>query len=223
MIEIMSGIFLLAVMTGIIFVRFSRPVARIAFSRSMVIAPLNGKPTLMVRVGNENQHSIVDTEFRIMFMRDEPLIEGGDFRYFYILKLHFDRMTVFPAALDATACDRREQSAVWCDARIARSQSCRCFVVSVSELIRSSLLPSRHNRITAGATFTSANASSKSIPSQAAASSRWITADFTKPKLRSKFRPRSRHCQFLRRQRFALPFQPTTNERSNTIWLVMSV
>src|SRR5262245_33617259 len=72
MIEIMSGIFLLAVVTGLIFVRFSRPVARIAFSRCLVIGPLNGQPTLMVRVGNQHQHSIVDTELRIMFMRDDP-------------------------------------------------------------------------------------------------------------------------------------------------------
>src|SRR5256885_4211342 len=98
-IEIMSGLFLLAVMAGLIFVRFSRPIARVAFSRSIVIAPLNGKPTLMVRIGNENHHSMVEAEFRIMFSRDEPLIEGGDFRYFYNLKLHFDRLTVFPAAL----------------------------------------------------------------------------------------------------------------------------
>lgn len=98
-IEIMSGLFLLAVMAGLIFVRFSRPIARVAFSKSIVIAPLNGRPTLMVRVGNENHHSMVEAEFRIMFSRDEPLIEGGDFRYFYNLKLHFDRLTVFPAAL----------------------------------------------------------------------------------------------------------------------------
>src|SRR6266487_3882098 len=98
-VEIMSGIFLLAVMTGLIFVRFSRPIARVLFSNSMVIASLNGKPTLMVRIGNENQHSMVEAKFRIMFSRDEPLLEGGDFRYFYILKLHFHRLTVFPAAL----------------------------------------------------------------------------------------------------------------------------
>jgi len=97
--EIMTGVFLLAVMTGLIFVRFSRPIARVVFSRSIVVAPLNGKPTLMVRVGNENHHSMVEAEFRIMFSRDEPLIEGGDFRYFYALKLHFDHLTVFPAAL----------------------------------------------------------------------------------------------------------------------------
>jgi inward rectifier potassium channel len=98
-IEIMTGVFLLAAMTGLIFVRFSRPIARVVFSKSLVISSLNGTPTLMVRIGNENQHSMVEAEFRIMFSRDEQLLEGGDFRYFYVLKLHFDRLTVFPAAL----------------------------------------------------------------------------------------------------------------------------
>jgi inward rectifier potassium channel len=98
-VEIMTGVFLLAVMTGLIFVRFSRPVARVVFSRSMVIGPLNGKPTLMVRVGNENHHSMVEAKFRIMYSRDQKLKEGGDFRYFHDLQLHFSQLTVFPAAL----------------------------------------------------------------------------------------------------------------------------
>jgi inward rectifier potassium channel len=98
-IEVMSGVFLLAVMTGLIFVRFSRPTARILFSRSAVIAPLNGRLTLMVRIGNLRQHSMVEAEFRIMLHRDEPLLEGGDFRHFYYLKLQFDRLAAFPAAL----------------------------------------------------------------------------------------------------------------------------
>lgn len=99
-IEIISGMFWLAVMTGLIFVRFSRPTARIVFSKSLVIAPFNGQPTLMLRVANLRSHSMVETEFRIMFMRDEPLKEDGEmFRHFYSLKLHFDRLIVFPAAL----------------------------------------------------------------------------------------------------------------------------
>jgi inward rectifier potassium channel len=34
-----------------------------------------------------------------MFLRDEPIAEGGTFRRFYSLKLDFDRLIVFPAAL----------------------------------------------------------------------------------------------------------------------------
>src|SRR5438034_6655500 len=98
-VEIMTGIFLLAAMTGLIFVRFSRPIARVVFSNSMVIAPLKGKPTLMVRIGNENQHSMVEAEFRIMFSRDEPLVEGGYILYFYVLIHHSDLLTVLPTEL----------------------------------------------------------------------------------------------------------------------------
>ena len=99
-IEIIIGMFWLAMMTGLIFVRFARPMARIVFSDSVVIASFNGQPTLMVRVGNLRSHRLVETEFRVMLMRDEPLLEDGEmFRCFHALKLHFDRLIVFPAAL----------------------------------------------------------------------------------------------------------------------------
>src|SRR5437016_1137217 len=98
-IEFIVGFFGLAVMTGLIFVRFSRPAARILFSKSIVIGSLNGRPTLMLRVGNLRAQSMVEAEFRIMFTRDEPILEGDNFRHFYDLKLHFDRLIAFPAAL----------------------------------------------------------------------------------------------------------------------------
>src|SRR5206468_1574498 len=98
-IEIMSGMFWLAVITGLIFVRFSRPTARILFSKSIVITQFDGRPALMLRVANMRHHSMVEAEFRIMFLRDEPIAEGGTFRRFYSLKLDFDRLIVFPAAL----------------------------------------------------------------------------------------------------------------------------
>jgi inward rectifier potassium channel len=97
--EIMTGMFLLAVMTGLIFVRFSRPAARIVFSKSVVIAPFDGCPTLMLRVGNLRQQSMVEVEFRLMFTRDQPILEGDNFRHFYNLKLAFNRLIAWPAAL----------------------------------------------------------------------------------------------------------------------------
>jgi inward rectifier potassium channel len=98
-IEIIVGMFGLAVMTGLIFVRFSRPAARIMFSKAIVIGSLNGRSTLMLRVGNLRAQSMVEAEFRILFTRDEPIVEGDTFRHFYDLKLHFDRLISFPAAL----------------------------------------------------------------------------------------------------------------------------
>ena len=97
--EIIAGMFGLAVMTGLIFVRFSRPTARITFSRTMVIAPFNGRPALMLRIANLRQRSLVEAEFRIMLSRNQNIVEDDSYRHFYQLKLDFDRLTVFPAAL----------------------------------------------------------------------------------------------------------------------------
>ena len=98
-VEIVAGVFLVAVFTGVIFVRFSRPTARIEFSDSLVICPFKGLPTLMVRVANLRHHSMVEASFKIAFMRNEPVEHDDAFRHFYMLKLHFDHLISFPTAL----------------------------------------------------------------------------------------------------------------------------
>jgi len=98
-VEIMVGLFGLAVMTGLIFVRFSRPTARIKFSNVAVVAPFNGFPTLMIRLANLRHHAMVEAEFRLLFMRSELTQEGEDVRRFYPLRLQFDHLISFPAAL----------------------------------------------------------------------------------------------------------------------------
>lgn len=98
-VEIITGTFWVAVITGLVFVRFSRPTARIVFSKSVVISHFDGKPTLMLRVANLRHTSVAEAEFRMIFMRDEIVREGGVFRRFYPLKLQFDRVITLPAAL----------------------------------------------------------------------------------------------------------------------------
>ena len=98
-IEIVAGVFLVAVFTGVIFVRFSRPTARIEFSNRLVICQFKGQPTLMLRVANLRHHSMVEAEFKIAFTRDEAIERDERFRHFYMLKLHFDHLINFPTAL----------------------------------------------------------------------------------------------------------------------------
>jgi inward rectifier potassium channel len=98
-VEIMFGMFGLAVVTGLIFVRFSRPTARLLFSRTMVIAPFDGQPALMLRVANLRHHAMAEAEFRVMLIREEMVKEGELMRRFYQLPLQFDRLIVFPVAL----------------------------------------------------------------------------------------------------------------------------
>jgi inward rectifier potassium channel len=98
-VEIMVGMFGMAVITGLIFIRFARPTARVVFSRSLVIGPFNGQPSLMLRVANLRHHALAEAEFRVMFIRDELVKEGDHKRIFYPLKLQFDRLITFPVAL----------------------------------------------------------------------------------------------------------------------------
>ena len=99
MLEIMVGLFGLAVITGLIFVRFSRPTARMHFSKVAVIAPFDGMPTLMIRVANLRHQAMVEPEFRMILMRDSITAEGGEVRRFRSLKLEFDHLIAFPAVL----------------------------------------------------------------------------------------------------------------------------
>jgi inward rectifier potassium channel len=97
--EIIVGMFGMAIVTGLIFIRFSRPAAQIVFSNNLVIAPFDGQPALMFRVANLRDQAMAEAEFRIMLMRDEPTREGEVFRRFYPLTLQFDRLILFPAVI----------------------------------------------------------------------------------------------------------------------------
>lgn len=97
--EIFLGMIWIAVITGLIFVRFARPTARIVFSNCIVIAPHDGRLSLMFRVANLRHTSMAEAEFRITYSRDEWVAEGEDIRRFYDLKVYPRRMISFPAAL----------------------------------------------------------------------------------------------------------------------------
>jgi inward rectifier potassium channel len=99
MLEIMVGMFGLAVITGLIFVRFSRPTARMHFSKLAVIAPFDGVPNLMIRIANLRHQAMVEPQFRMILLRDSITAEGDEVRRFRSLKLEFDHLIAFPVVL----------------------------------------------------------------------------------------------------------------------------
>jgi inward rectifier potassium channel len=98
-IEIFLGMIWIAVITGLIFVRFARPTARILFSDCLVLGNFDGRLSLMYRVANLRHTSMAEAEFRLLYSRDERVKEGEDIRRFYDLKVYPERMVRFPAAL----------------------------------------------------------------------------------------------------------------------------
>ncbi len=77
--EVMLGVFILALATGVIFSKFSSVRARVQFARDAVVAPWNGVPTLMLRLGNERRSRVIDASIRLVLMRSERTLEGVDF------------------------------------------------------------------------------------------------------------------------------------------------
>jgi inward rectifier potassium channel len=76
MIEIFVGLMSLALITGLMFARFSRPQARFAFARNAVVRPIAGKRTLLFRTANERRNVIQDASARLHMLRDELTEEG---------------------------------------------------------------------------------------------------------------------------------------------------
>jgi inward rectifier potassium channel len=88
--ESLVGLTLTALATGLVFAKFSRSTARLVFTREAVISPVNGLPTLSLRVGNERGNHIVDTRIRVMVVRTEHTAEGTTFYRMIDLRLTRD-------------------------------------------------------------------------------------------------------------------------------------
>jgi inward rectifier potassium channel len=84
-----------ALFTGVIFARFSRPFARIVFSRCALVLPFDGKPTLMFRAANQRGNSIVDAEIRLTMAKQQTSREGIVMRRFEDLKAMRQRSSLF--------------------------------------------------------------------------------------------------------------------------------
>ncbi|MFZ0810061.1 MAG: ion channel [Bradyrhizobium sp.] len=86
-VELLTGIFSMSVMTGLIFSRFSRPHARLLFANNPVIATQDGKPTLMLRLANERHNIIGNATARLWLLKNTITNEGRAIRRFNELPL----------------------------------------------------------------------------------------------------------------------------------------
>jgi inward rectifier potassium channel len=95
MIEIFTGLLMLALITGLMFARFSRPRARFLFSRYAVVRPLDGKLTLMFRAANERQNIVQDASAQLRMLRNDVTVEGYRIRRIIDLPLVRSQHPVF--------------------------------------------------------------------------------------------------------------------------------
>ncbi len=98
----------IAVATGLVFARISRPTARVLFSNVAVIAQFEGVPTLMFRAANQRANQILDANISVSLARQAVTQEGIVMRRFEELKLMRSRTPLF--ALSWTVMHRIDES-----------------------------------------------------------------------------------------------------------------
>jgi inward rectifier potassium channel len=107
--ESLTSLVNLAIATGLVFARFSRPFARVVFSKVAVIMPFEGVPTLMFRAANQRANQILDATATVSLASRVTTAEGITMRRFEELKLVRARTPLFYLswtvmhAIDATS------------------------------------------------------------------------------------------------------------------------
>ena len=95
-IEIICGMAFTAIMTGLLFVRFSKPKSRMLFADAAVVTRFNGRPTLMVRIANGRASLLTDGKAQLGALIAERSQEGVYFRRLHTLRLLRDQLPLLP-------------------------------------------------------------------------------------------------------------------------------
>jgi inward rectifier potassium channel len=94
-IESLAGLMGLALVTGLLFARFSRPTASIVFSRSALIAPYRGIEAFEFRIANRHQNELIELEAKVLYSRTRDR-GGRHMREFHELGLERRSVVFFP-------------------------------------------------------------------------------------------------------------------------------
>ncbi|GGA10646.1 ion channel [Dyella caseinilytica] len=93
--EIILGMGNIAVVTGLIFARFSRPQAKILFGKHPIVRTIEGKQTLMLRAANMRLNLIAQASAQLHLLRRYQSPEGFQLRRIEDLKLVRDHHPIF--------------------------------------------------------------------------------------------------------------------------------
>ena len=94
--EIVGGLGFTAIVTGLTFVRFSRPRPKLVFASNPVVAMHNGTPTLMLRIGNGRPTLLLDATAKLNVLLAAMSSEGKRFPRVQELRLERAHLPAFP-------------------------------------------------------------------------------------------------------------------------------
>jgi inward rectifier potassium channel len=97
--EIVTGMAFTAIMTGLIFVRVSKAKARLVYADVAVITRHNGRPTLMLQLGNARTSLLTQVKVSLSVLLQDTASENGTLRHFHELSLDSATLPIFPLIL----------------------------------------------------------------------------------------------------------------------------
>ncbi len=91
--EMLVGMMYLALAAGLLFARFSRPVAKIIFSKKAVVAPYRGGKGFMLRLTNAKTNLLLEVEVKLLLVMNK-IENGQEVRKFYDLPLEMNKINM---------------------------------------------------------------------------------------------------------------------------------
>jgi inward rectifier potassium channel len=96
-VEALIGLMLFAIMTGLLYGRFSKPDPKILFSSKAIIAPYLDINGLMFRIANEKNNQLMNLKLSLIFSRNENT-NGNIVRRYYTLETERSSVLFLPTA-----------------------------------------------------------------------------------------------------------------------------
>ena len=93
--ESFLGLLTFALISGLLYGRFSRPVARIAFSEKILVAPYRSGQGLMFRMVNAARSELIETEVQVILTVNQREENGNISRRFFALPLEIAKVSFF--------------------------------------------------------------------------------------------------------------------------------
>lgn len=91
--EALSGLLTFAIITGLVYSKFSKPNFKLIFSKNLLIAPYKDITGAMFRVANPHRQKLMDVEATMIF---SYFPEGSNARIFRTLELEIKKISMFP-------------------------------------------------------------------------------------------------------------------------------
>lgn len=96
-VESFVGLMSIALITGLLYGRFSRPRAKISFSKNILITDYKDGEAMMFKIVNKRDSTLLNAEVKVIFFIDKGGEDANQFnKDFYRLELELEQIHFFP-------------------------------------------------------------------------------------------------------------------------------